>query len=149
LLCKLTLHLLFLLPSPTPLLLPVLAPPTCPQLYDLNSSYGNRDQLLALNQALKSAGISPIADVVVNHRWADRVGWCECLGCGEVVGIGRWCRQGVMSKGMQPAVACTGFPHPSSTGMLHTLADLLWGVYSIQLKSAYLSTLCLSCKTPC
>jgi alpha-amylase len=39
------------------------------QLYDLNSHYGNKDQLVALNQALKSAGISPIADVVVNHRW--------------------------------------------------------------------------------
>lgn len=38
------------------------------QLYNLQSSYGNKEELIALNAALKEAGIVPLADIVINHR---------------------------------------------------------------------------------
>ncbi|KAG2426720.1 hypothetical protein HYH02_014760 [Chlamydomonas schloesseri] len=41
------------------------------QLYDLDSEYGNQAQLTELCAALKAAGISPMADIVINHRCAD------------------------------------------------------------------------------
>jgi alpha-amylase len=38
------------------------------QLYKLESSYGNEQQLTALLAALREAGIEPLADIVINHR---------------------------------------------------------------------------------
>jgi alpha-amylase len=38
------------------------------QLYNLSSAYGNEQQLVELNEALKKAGIAPLADIVINHR---------------------------------------------------------------------------------
>eukprot|EP00879_Flechtneria_rotunda_P001276 GHRR01001425.1.p1 GENE.GHRR01001425.1~~GHRR01001425.1.p1 ORF type:complete len:162 (+),score=30.57 GHRR01001425.1:92-577(+) len=38
------------------------------QLYNLNSKYGTKEDLVALNKALNDAGISPVADIVINHR---------------------------------------------------------------------------------
>ena len=40
------------------------------QLYNLNSNYGNQQQLTELNRALREAGIAPLADIVINHRTA-------------------------------------------------------------------------------
>jgi hypothetical protein len=42
------------------------------QLYDLNSAYGSQEQLHALLEGLKAAGVAPIADVVINHRLANK-----------------------------------------------------------------------------
>jgi len=42
------------------------------QLYDLNSAYGSSRDLKACCDALKAAGVRPEADIVVNHRCADR-----------------------------------------------------------------------------
>lgn len=41
------------------------------QLYNLTSKYGTKEELIALNKALKEAGLKPIADIVINHRCAD------------------------------------------------------------------------------
>jgi alpha-amylase len=43
------------------------------QLYDLNGSkYGNEEELKSLISKLKAANITAIADIVINHRNADR-----------------------------------------------------------------------------
>jgi hypothetical protein len=39
--------------------------------YDLDTKYGSKQDLLGLNRALLQAGISPVLDVVINHRSAD------------------------------------------------------------------------------
>lgn len=44
------------------------------QLYNLDSKYGNKEQLQDLCKELKAAGIVPIADIVINHRCADEKG---------------------------------------------------------------------------
>ena len=44
------------------------------QLYNLDSKYGNKEELKALCTALKEAGIVPLADIVINHRCADEKG---------------------------------------------------------------------------
>ena len=41
------------------------------QLYNLESCYGNKEQLQSLTWALNYAGIKPVADIVINHRCAD------------------------------------------------------------------------------
>ena len=41
------------------------------QLYNLNSHYGNKEELQALLKAFKEAGVVPVADIVINHRCAD------------------------------------------------------------------------------
>jgi len=41
------------------------------QLYNLDTKYGNKQDLMELNQMLKEAGIKPVADIVINHRCAD------------------------------------------------------------------------------
>lgn len=41
------------------------------QLYNLNSHYGNKEELQALLKAFKEAGIITLADIVINHRCAD------------------------------------------------------------------------------
>lgn len=44
------------------------------QLYNLDSKYGNKQELKELCTALKAAGIAPLADIVINHRCADEKG---------------------------------------------------------------------------
>lgn len=44
------------------------------QLYNLDSKYGNKEELQALCTELKAAGIMPLADIVINHRCADEKG---------------------------------------------------------------------------
>lgn len=44
------------------------------QLYNLDSQYGNKEELQALCKDLKAAGIQPLADIVINHRCADEKG---------------------------------------------------------------------------
>jgi alpha-amylase len=41
------------------------------QLYNLNSKFGNQEELKALVAACKEAGVRPVCDIVVNHRCAD------------------------------------------------------------------------------
>ncbi|KAL4457429.1 hypothetical protein ABPG75_012294 [Micractinium tetrahymenae] len=41
------------------------------QLYSLDSCYGSQQELRALCDDLRTAGIRPVADVVINHRCAD------------------------------------------------------------------------------
>jgi len=42
------------------------------QLFDCNSAYGTAEELRACCAALRAAGIRPVADVVINHRCADK-----------------------------------------------------------------------------
>lgn len=42
------------------------------QLYKLDSLYGSEAELKELLVAMKEAGLVPIADIVINHRCADR-----------------------------------------------------------------------------
>jgi hypothetical protein len=42
------------------------------QLYDLNTPYGTKEELMELLQQFRSAGIAPLADIVINHRCADK-----------------------------------------------------------------------------
>lgn len=44
------------------------------ELYELESAYGTKDELVTLNQALRAAGIRPMADIVINHRSAAQKG---------------------------------------------------------------------------
>ena len=53
-------------------------------LYDLDTPYGSKEELKALNAALTAAGIEPVADIVINHRCADkqdRNGVWNIFGC--------------------------------------------------------------------
>ena len=44
-------------------------------LWNLDSSeYGDQNELVALNASLREAGITPVCDVVINHRTADEIG---------------------------------------------------------------------------
>lgn len=42
------------------------------QLYNLNSKYGTKEELVQLLKGLNGAGILPVADIVINHR-------CVCV----------------------------------------------------------------------
>ena len=42
------------------------------QYYNLNSSYGSKDELRAAVAEIKKAGLAPMADIVINHRCADK-----------------------------------------------------------------------------
>ena len=40
-------------------------------LYNLNSFYGNVDELRNCVRAMNDLGVTPVADIVINHRCAD------------------------------------------------------------------------------
>lgn len=42
------------------------------QLYNLNSKYGSKDDLVQLLKALNAEGIVPMADIVINHRHVEQ-----------------------------------------------------------------------------
>jgi hypothetical protein len=42
------------------------------QLYDVSTPFGSREDLVALTAALKEASVIPMADIVINHRCADK-----------------------------------------------------------------------------
>ena len=42
------------------------------QYYNLNSAYGSPDELRAAVAEIKKAGLAPMADIVINHRCADK-----------------------------------------------------------------------------
>ncbi len=44
------------------------------ELYNLNTPYGGKEDLIALCAALNDAGIRPVADIVINHRSAGKQG---------------------------------------------------------------------------
>lgn len=43
------------------------------QLYNLNSKYGNKQDLQELVAAINEKGMLPVADIVINHRWVTGV----------------------------------------------------------------------------
>jgi alpha-amylase len=47
------------------------------QLYNLDSKYGSVEDLKKLNKALAEAGMCPLADIVINHRFALSM-CCRC-----------------------------------------------------------------------
>lgn len=51
------------------------------QLYKLDSCYGNQQQLQALLTKLKDAGIDPLADIVINHRYVTHMSACSLCAC--------------------------------------------------------------------
>ncbi|KAM1264769.1 hypothetical protein ACFX15_034063 [Malus domestica] len=50
------------------------------RLYDLNSKFGNKDELKSLVSAYRNSGIQSVADIVINHRTAEKQDergiWC-------------------------------------------------------------------------
>ena len=67
------------------------------RLFQLDSWYGSKEDLVALCASLKKQGVTPVCDVVINHRTADAVGkegawnvYADLDQDGEPVHWGQW-----------------------------------------------------------
>ena len=86
-------------------------------LYDLDTWYGSKKELIDLNHDLRKAGISPIADIVINHRAASAK---DERGCWTIFESPNWDATAVVNN---DSMGC-GLGSPDTGYEINSFADI-------------------------